>query len=310
MEKILNTPLRIYTAVWNDRYLNLFEKTILRSFGWKKNKEALQAHKPTWSFHTTKESAAKLIPMCKKLGIEDYEVTELIPQTFDGKTDIGWCLLEHFKAEINRCLETNSKLLLAPPDSLYGDGSIENILREGNQDGVCVAVPHPRVLPSIFEYPSILAESLNDELSNPQLVTESFNHLHRTWSDAQYGLPKINSRVGGVLWKKLRKGLYTVQHHLPTNYLLHFQPSDLQFFEQQIVFGAIDHIWPTKLIQEKRERVIASSDVAFLCEVTEKNENVPPSYPYMESEPDRFWRNAPHNDFFKQIKCTFRGIEA
>lgn len=303
----LDTPLRIYTAVWGKKYLDLFEKTIIRSFSWPLNKAALEKENVVWSLHTNRKDAARLIQICKRTGVENYEVSELPEVLEGGHPDIGSILLGQFKGEISRCLETNSRLLIAPPDSIFGDGTIGALLRMGSQEGVCVAVPHPRTLPSIFEYPSRFCESLKETLGNADLVTETFRHLHRTWSEAEVGFDKINSYVGGVCWKKLSEGLYSVQHRLPTNYLLHFIPSDLQFFEKQICFGAIDHLWPTKLIQEERERVVGSSDVAFICEVTDPSQNIPPNYPYMKKEPDRFWRNAPHNSFFRQVNVIFRG---
>ena len=304
---ILDTPLRIYTAVWGKKYLELFEKTIIRSFRWPLNNKALLNENVTWSLHTNKKDAARLIQVCKRTGVENYEITELPTELEGGHPDIGAILLGQFKAEISRCLETNSRLLISPPDSIFGDGTISSLFNMGSQEGVCVAVPHPRALPTIFDYPSRLCESLKDTLTNAELVTEVWNHLHKTWSEAEVGYDKINSYVGGVCWRKISKGLYSVQHRLPTNYLMHFIPSDLQFFEQQICFGAIDHLWPSKLIKEERERVIGSSDVAFICEITESNQNVPPSYPYVKKEPDRFWRNAPHNQFFRQVNVIFRG---
>lgn len=309
---ILDTPLRIYTACWG-KYIDLFEKTIIRSFRWPQNNKALLNENVTWSLHTNKKDAARLIQACKRTGIENYELTELShPKdgtvTLEGgHPDIGAILLGQFKNEIRRCIDTNSRLLLAPPDSIFGDGTIPSLLRLGSQEGVCIAVPHPRVVPTIFEYPSRFCESLKETLTNAELVTETFNNLHRTWSEAELGFDKINSYVGGVCWKKITSGVFSVQHRLPTNYLLHFIPSDLQFFEQQICFGSIDHLWPSKLIKEERERVAGSSDLAFICEVTEPHQNVPPSYPYMKKEADRFWRNADHNKFFRQVNVVFRG---
>ncbi len=307
-DRVLSTPLRIYTAVWGEKYIDLFEKTIIRSFRWPLNNAALLAEDVVWSIHTNKKDQAKIIQLCKRTGIENYEVTHFAGDMDGPHPDIGAILLTHFRSEIGRCLDQNARLLIAPPDSLFGDGTIRSLLLAGNQPGVCVAVPHPRVLPSIFEYPSRLCESLKDTLTNAELVTETWNNLHRTWSEAEVGFDKINSYVGGVCWRTISKGLYSVQHRLPTNYLIHFQPDDLQFFEKQICFGSIDHLWPSKLIQEQRERVIGSSDVAFICEITDPNQNIPPAYPYIKSEPDKFWRSAPHNAFFRQVNVIFRGV--
>lgn len=305
-EPILDTPLRIYTAVWG-KHLDLFENTIIRSFSWPKNKRALLNENVTWSFHTRRADSVRLIQLGKRLGLENFEVTEFNRDPDTPGLDVGNVLLEQFLTEIKRCLDTNSRLLIAPPDSIFGDGTLEALFRAGNQEHICVAVAHPRVLPSIFEYPSELCPSLGGPMSNHDLVRESFKNLHKTWSEAEVGNEKINSYVGGVCWRRVGDNLYSVQHRLPTNYLLHFTQTDLVFFSQQIVFGAIDHLWPTKLIKEERERVIGSSDVAFICEVTEPHQNVPPNYPYIKKEPDKFWRNAPHNAVFRQFNVIFRG---
>jgi hypothetical protein len=70
--KILDTPLRIYTAVWGKKYIDLFEKTIIRSFAWPKNKAALLNEDTTWSLHTNKKDVAHLVQLCKRTGIENY----------------------------------------------------------------------------------------------------------------------------------------------------------------------------------------------------------------------------------------------
>lgn len=293
--------------MWGQKYVDLFEKTIIRSFAWPLNKKALNNERVTWSIHTTKEDSTKVIQLCRRLDINDFNLTLLPDEMFEAGADQGLYLLRQFCNEIDLCLKENARLLIAPPDSIFGDGTLPALFKAGQQNETCVAVPHPRVLPSIFEYPSELAPSLGASLTNAQLVTEAWRNLHKTWSEAELGFEKINSYVGGVQWKKLSPNLYSVQHRLPTNYLIHFTPSDLQFFSQQISFGAIDHLWPTKLIQEQRERVVSSSDACFIVEVTDPKQNIPPCYPFNKKEPDRFWRNAPHNAFFRQVNIIFRG---
>lgn len=304
-EPILKNKLRIYTAAWNDKYIDLFEKTVFRSFSWPDNLKTLKNENVTWSFYTNKESSTKLLQLAKRLELDNYEVRE-VPH----HSDMGVSLLKCFSREIEHCLSDNAKLLLAPPDSLFGDGSLKSIFELGSQPESCVAVAHPRVLNTIFEYPEDL--NLNEPVTNSQLVSASFRHLHRSWSEAQYGYDKINSYVGGVMWRQIKKGLYSIQHRLPTNYLMHFTQSDLQFFtdpKRYCVFGDIDHLWPMKLIEEQRQRVVGSSDLAFICEVTDKQMNIPPNYPLDRNEPDRFWRNAYHNKIFRQFNVVFRGVE-
>ena len=316
---MLKHPLRIYTALWGNRYIDLFEKTILKSLSWPRNKESILLEDYTWSFYTNKEDKEKISNLMKAAGflnlefrqimvptIEKYDQTSLIVTGYkEEKIDnnhphMGLILLKCFTTEIEECLKQNAKLLLAPPDSIFGDGTIHGILSCGSIDHSCVSVPHPRVVDSIF----------NDlkPLTNSELVSLSFKHLHKTWEEANVDLPMVNSYVGGVQWKKIKDDLYRVSHRLPTPYLLHFKPHDLDFFKQQICFGTIDHTWPTNLFGEERIRFVGSSDLAFIVEVTARCQNIPPKYPIAPNEPDRFWRNAYHNQIYRQVYMVFRGI--
>jgi hypothetical protein len=315
---MLKTKLRIYTTLWGQRYLDLFEKTILRSFSWPKNKEAILKEDYTWSFYTTKEDEDKITRMMTDSGFTNLEFRRIqVPilkpygdaqaivgykeEKIDGNhPHMGLVLLKCFTTEIEECLKQNAKLLLAPPDSIFGDGSIHGILACAKLDHTCVSVPHPRVVDSIFNE---LKPSTNSEL-----VSQSFKHLHKTWEEANADLPMINSYVGGVQWQKIGEDLYRVNHRLPTPYLLHFKPHDLEFFNQQICFGTIDHIWPTNLFGEERIRYIGSSDIAFIVEVTARCQNIPPRYPTPPNEPDKFWRNAYHNQIYRQVFSVFRGV--
>lgn len=308
MSRILSRPLRIFTAVWDKSYLDLFEKTMVRSLCWPDNNKALLDEKPVWSIHTLSKDKEQALEIAKKTGVEEFEITLFEKRPNAPDTDMGYIILQNFIREIEVCLETDSRLLLCPPDTLMGDGSLRSIFLAGIQDGTCVAVAHPRVLPTILEPPEELCTVINKPLSNAELVSAAWRHLHRSWVDAEAGLPKNNTYVGGVSWREIKRGLYSVQHRLPTNYLLDFNKSDLKFYKEQISFGVLDHVWPSNLIGEQRERYIASSDQAFLVEITERENNVPPTYPTNKREPDRFWRSAPHNQIFRQFPSTFREV--
>ncbi len=262
-----------------------------------------------WSIHTNKESEVKIQQLIRR----HFDHMKVEINYLENKhTGDGQNLLEAFLVEIKRCLDTGSKLLLAPPDTIFGDGTLTSLFLVGSQSEVCVAVAHPRVLPSILEYPEEIG--MNGGVNNAELVSAAWRHLHKTWEQAELGFDKINSHVGGVCWKTIKKGLYSVQHRLPTNYLIHFHGSDLTYFHSglapQLGFGIIDHHWPSKLIQEQRQRTIGSSDSAFIVEVTKPGQNMAPYYPVYKQEPDKFWRSEPHNIFFRQVCVVFRGVEA
>jgi hypothetical protein len=288
--------------VWGSKYIELFKNTCLKSFTWPDNLTSLLNEDVTWVIKTKEEDLKQIKELTQTEPLKNFKV-QIDPITSSVKhaekeckrlgypgLDWGMALLFEFIKEMQICLKTDSKLLMAPPDSLYGDGSLKNLFKLGRQSDICVAVPHPRVLPDILN-------DLPSRMTNAQLVKKSFDNLHTT----------INTRIGGVLWRKMDEDLYAVQHHLPTPYLLHFTEEDLNFYKHQITFGVIDHTWMSVLVPKGRVRHVTSSDLCFICEVTPACQNVCASYPYLDDVPDFFWRKAEHNNFFKQIHCTFRG---
>ena len=292
--------LRIFTAVWGEKHIGWFEKFCLTSLCWKKNKDALEG--ATWMFLTKEENIERLSKLVKDSGIKVANVEFLIlDKEFDRNPHAaGHYMLHGFLAVMNHCLTYGSQLLIAPPDTIFGDGSIHNMREIAKvRDSVVFAI-HTRVLPSIDVKAS--------QLSNAYLVKEAWACLHKTWEEAEDGREKINSYVGGISWSYLDENLYSVCHALPTPYLINFVPEDAVYFRNQIHFGVLDHSWPGDvLVDSERMRVIGSSDAAFMVEVTEPDQNIPPLEYYRADEPDRFWRTLKHNKINKMYRVILRG---
>ncbi len=290
----MKKPLRIYTVVWGDVCLNYMEKGLITSLCWPKNKAALQH--AVYSIYTmpseierVTEIAARLLPRDK---IECKSLLDLL----GGAMPTGQAFL--FRALINEmheCLSGGDQFLMAPPDTIFSEGSIDTLLAEGEPSGRCVAVAHPRVHPSILDH---ITE--RDPVSGDQFVSHTFKNLHRTWSDAEIGRDMVNSYTGGVSWRKLPNGMISVCHRLPTIYLANLQATDLTFFTHpkpgvQQSFGYWDHQWPSELTNCGRQRLIGSSDAAFIVELTEPDENIPMVRPANPWDPTAFSRSEPHN---------------
>ena len=195
-------------------------------------------------------------------------------------------------------------MFVAPPDTIFGNGTIAAICDVGRLPGICVAVPHVRV--NAGALPALAGR----EWSNSELVDFAWQNLHRTWSDADARLGNTNSYLGGVSWHQLRKGLYAVTHRLPTCYLANIDASDVEWFGRQWETGTYDHTWPATLVKKQRQRVIASSDAAFIAELTRENENIPICQPTDPNEPDKFWRDLEHNFVARSQVTIFRGASA
>jgi len=253
----------------------------------------------SWSFLTKKEHQNQIAHLIKDSGLKIRDLDFIhLPDDFNPHA-AGAYMLQGFLHEIKMCITYGAQFLTAPPDTIFGNGSIANMREMARARDTVVFVPHVRVCPQI-------STELSTSLSNAQLVGAAWRHLHKTWSEAQDGLLQINSFIGGVSWNHLRDGLYSVSHRLPTPYLINFTPEDLVFFKNQIHFGCIDHEWPSELIPEERMRVVGSSDAAFMVEITEPDQNVPPLEYYRHDSPDHFWRQRPHNKINRMFRSILR----
>jgi hypothetical protein len=236
----------------------------------------------------------------------------MIGPELDQNPNLAGAIMKNaFVFELSRALTFNRKLLIVPPDTVWGDGSVPHLLEVADQRDVVVFAAHVRVLPDLLE--NIRAGSDQnrfgpDPITNPKLVSLAFKHLHKTWQESQYGLEQINSYMGGVVWRYLSENLYAVNHRLPTPYVINPTPEDITYFQHQIHFGVLDHSWPHAcLIETERQRVVGSSDAAFMVELTDAEANIPPVAHYRADEPDLFWRNLSHNKVNRMNTIIFRG---
>lgn len=288
--------LQLMSVVWGSKHIELFKETAVRSMGFKRNLKALLEQEAVWNVFTDDENIKDIEEIVKWTGLNHKIKSKKDLRNYIDPVQSAtiW--------QIEECFITGSRLLLAPPDTIFGDGSVPNMLEAGKAPGAVVVVPHPRVLPSfVHDFRA------GRELSNPELVTLAFKHLHRAWTEAEKGCVNQSSYVGGVEWEKLGEDHYAVVHRLPSPYLMDFKSSDLSYFKRAISFGHFDHMWPgDELVPNGRQVYIDDSDQAFICEVTDPDKNVPPVIPGQPKE--GFWRNHAHNIHNAKITAHFKGI--
>lgn len=309
----------IFTMVWSAYHVDLFKRACFRSLNWPKNVESLQGR--DWYVYTKREHEAEIVQLfegrpfnLKLIFIEDSIRVAGCGFIKTSQCDNGVLLLDGLRKQIYHSISNKSKLLLAPPDTIFGDGTISNLISIGAQPGTCVSVCHSRVLPEIIEDLEYLV-STRGAINNANLVTMAFKHAHKSWSFAEVGHEKNNSFIGGISWKELSTGLYSVCHRLPTVYFADFLENDWDFFWSQVSFGGWDHRWPAEnLIRQERQRIVGSSDACMIVEITEADKNVPPD-PNPEilkrilanGESDAFWNSHYHNGINRQTSVVFRG---
>jgi hypothetical protein len=295
----------MFTAVWGEAHIEQFKRGTLKTLSWEKNKSALAGQTwDIWSFEEHLDELERLIFNSFDVSVNLHQLPPL--KGADGKPAPAQYLLHQpILKEMEDCLNTSSKLLMLPPDTLFGEGTIPNLLKLGEAPGTCVAVPHLRVLPHI-------AHSIGDApIANNKLCSLAFEALHKSWVDAERGAESTNSFWSGVFWTRFDEKTVVVTHRIPTVYLAGFNGQDHAFWQMQNSFGSWDHRWPGEcLIRQERQRVPGSSDIAMICEITDPGLNVPPRVDpaiIAQQGVDGFWTDTLHAGHNRQFQMVFKG---
>ena len=275
--------LRLFTLVYGEKYLNWFEKT----------SPSIGTQKAIWDIYTDPQSEKRAVEIASRLGMK-IEVHSQV-RTGNAGEELQKFLISH----LDLCLKTNSDLLICPPDSIFGEESIQNMISIASAEpGICVSVPHVRAN-------SDFLDTYSNILSNRELVKKAFEHLHKSWKDSEMTLKENNIWWSGTAWRRLDKGLYAVIHRLPTPYLVRPLPKDLEYFHGDERLGLWDHRWPEMLVKDQRQRVIGSSDGAFIVELTDPNVNHPP-LKSLDFSPDRYRGNMLHHQVNRNMVSIWR----
>ena len=271
----------------------------------------------TWNIFTKPEHFEEIIALFKDtpFHLQLIEIGTETPVAGCGmiptsKCEIGVVLLAGLRTQIHYGIKNRSRMLMAPPDTIFGDGTIPSMLAIGAGPSTAVSVAHMRVLPSVLEEIGVVGAT-RGAIENPHLVTLAMKHAHDSWKFAEIGHERNTSFSGGIAWKSLGPGLYSIQHRLPTPYLVDFNHADFDFFWGQVSWGGWDHRWPAEnLIRQERQRYVGSSDACFIVELTEWDKNVPPEWDKpgdRGNQPDAYWGQHYHNGINRQVNVIWRG---
>lgn len=284
--------IRILSIVYGDPFCTWFDTITLRSV-LRQPLNGAAAEGIQWSIYTNHESAEVLRELMVGIPFE-INLTDVSGGT---SAVLHRCLIE----EAKKCLAMGATLVMAPPDSFWGDGSLPNLIAvAGNRADLCVAAPHVRVeqLPFLDKLPDGI-------LTNAQLVTFSLSVLHRVWRECDPDQPMLNTAFSGHTLRKLPvPGHYSVCHMIPTPYLARFTQADIDFLQASSP-DSWDHRWPLLLVEQERQRVIGSSDGFFLAELTNPDTHFPPMVPRVEHE-DFFNAAASHTKVNRNMISIWR----
>lgn len=255
--------IRIFTIVYGRHLEHL--KRLATCLSWPKNRKALEG--ASWFVETNDPKRVQEI--LGPLGIP-LEFSTLRGNYFGS-----------LAAQAGVCASNGWCMFAANPDLVFGEGSIQTLRTIAEeQEGLCVAVPHPRVNETFPE--------LNEATSNARLVKVAFEHLHPSWKVCSAHVKESGSYVGGVVWRRLGD-LYGVTARLPSVFFARTLPGDEEALRAG-GDGAWDHTWPAKLVREQRHRIIGSSDAAFCVEISR------------QSDPRTSQRRAVIDDYHKDLE--------
>lgn len=243
---------------------------------WPRNHAAIKD--ATWSIYT--ENPEEVEKIVSRLGIK----VEFKPLPNTGGS--GEMLTTSLVQDLDQCEKNDEALITIQPDTIFGEGTLETLVKSGRK-GIAVSVAHPRVLSDTFP-------ELKGPTSNAKLVGLAFDHLHPLWVDSNMDAEVNNVFISGVGWKKLSQDLYSVAVRIPTPYYINPLQSDVEYLKN-LGAGGWDHHWPRHLIREQRQRLIGSSDAAFMVELTEPTRPSNQKTPRNALEPDHYRVNDEHH---------------
>ena len=280
--------IRIFSFVYGN-YFDWFEKSV-RSLCWPLNRKALEG--AVWSVYTNEGGLSSVERILAPVGLE-FQVKQLHVENNVGK-QMSLCLQEEMKA----CVQQDAALFLAPPDTIFGEGTVQTLVNLGAEGANAISVPHPRVLSDTFP-------DLSEPTSNAKLVSLAIEHMHEVWQLANITLPKNNAYYSGAGWRQIADKLYAVTMRIPTPYFIKPQERDIETLAASGP-GGWDHKWPQHLVKEERHRVVGSSDAAFMVELSPANLPQGPVRDSNKTEPDQYRGGLLHHQVNRNTVTIWR----
>ena len=194
---------------------------------------------------------------------------------------------------LGRAAERGDVFCYAPPDLIFGADSVWNMAM-CCRSGQFVAAAHFRVLPTI--YPSLADDRA---LANDELFSLAQRHMHSVIGDSMGG---GNTFKTGTRLDKLTDDHWIGTFYLPSIHVCRPLKKDGLYFENQPA-NHWDHDYPSRLVDERRYRVVGSSDIAFAVEITLPDQHRKP----MDPRRDGYRDSKRHNLVNECFVVSFRG---
>ena len=271
----LINSIEYFILVWGDSFIEMFLNYTVPSLLQQGNIPALNQdginqviNIYTLSKGDFLETANKLENFKALSDLVEIEIIELdkIPQLFGFKENS----LIH---QIERAIRTESFVINASADFFYGDGTIRNLVKTANYREAAVAFSHCRVdhekIQEDKDFNSAI--ELKKNITNEKLVSIALSNLHHSNLHA-FDNEEKNCTHAGISIRELTPSLFSVTTCLPSVFGFWPTQKDLQYFKYAGRYNEWDRGWNKALLLSSRLKIISSSDVAFMIELTETNE--------------------------------------
>ncbi len=279
--------LFVWVPVWGEKHIKWFFEYTLPSLLTSANLPLVSKDKKIKIYFYTKDVDESLIINYMKVNSCEFNYCVIKESYF---IDMARSLMSNFMIHIlNECIQKNALLLIAQPDLVFSDGSVSNLVKLSDGKGVSISVAHPRVSIDKLKKNDVDILSLSKNVT--LMVKTALDYAHDTLLYADEAID-VNNTMSGIATRKLPSGLAVI-HNLPAVYLCSPIQDDLTFFLRRPDFNIIDKAWPHLLFRQSRLKVIGSSDIAFLIELT--SDEIKP----------KLKSGLKYNDFLKGIFTPF-----
>jgi hypothetical protein len=294
--------LFIFSCVWGEKHINMFFEYGLPSLLMANNLPLLSKRKKINICFYTKDSDVTFIHKKMKQSSCKYNYSIKIESNFKDKSrDMMLNFFIHF---LDKCIKNNALMLIAPADTIFSNGSISNMVELADGKGVSIAVAHPRVSIESLIKNNINIINLGADCPSMVDIAIKYGHDSLLQSDETND---DNSTYLGLATKQTPSGLAVI-HNNPSPYLCSPIKDDLLFFKRSPSFNVIDKTWTSFLFRQSRLKIIGSSDIAFIIELTHNNDKKPDLKPGMKFN-DKFEINylfQPFANYSNTIVCLWR----
>ena len=268
-ERKQRESLFVWVPVWGNRHIDWFFEYALPSLLTSDNLPLVAKKKNIKICFYTKDSDSSLIAERMESQVCNYKYSI---QTESNFNDHARDMMSNFMIHIlDECIKNNALMLVTLPDFIFSNGSVSNMVELSDGKGVSVSVAHPRVSVESLKKNNIDIANLSKNTLNMVKVAMKCRHESLLQADETNDL---NSTTSGIATRQIPSGLAVI-HNLPAVYLCSPIKDDLSFFKRRPDFNSIDKHWPNLLFRQSRLKVVGSSDIAFLIELTSDADKKP-----------------------------------